>query len=229
MSFAFFDLDDTLVDTDSALRAWSLDFVRENGLGEDAAAADVVRRRVHTVTTWREFAEQARAWYGIATEPQQLLAKIAVDYPAKFTLDPAVTAGLGRLRADGWRLGIITNGTTVVQQAKVDRVGLRAHVDVVIDSEAAGHHKPDVRIFELAAGRLGVGLGPAGWMVGDMLDKDVEGGLAAGLHTVWLPHGRPLPADGPQPEHVVGTIADALALIAASAGTAGAAGTAGGA
>lgn len=34
MTFAFFDLDDTLVDTAGALRAWSLDFVAEHGLGD---------------------------------------------------------------------------------------------------------------------------------------------------------------------------------------------------
>jgi HAD superfamily hydrolase (TIGR01549 family) len=216
MSFAFFDLDDTLVDTAGALRAWAADFVREFGLGGEEAVAEAVRRREHEAASWREFAAKARAWYGIETHAGELYERIATEYPAKFTLAPAVAEGLVRLREDGWRLGIVTNGATRVQQAKIDRVGLRAYVDMALDSEAAGHAKPDVRIFETAAGKLGVELGPDGWMVGDMLTKDIEGGLAAGLHTVWLPHGRPLPAHGPQPEHVVASMVDALELIAGS-------------
>jgi FMN phosphatase YigB (HAD superfamily) len=233
MRFAFFDLDDTLVDTRTALHAWSLDFVAEYGLGariggergDDEAAALVVDRRVHGVANWREFAANAREWYGVTTPPETLFEEIAATYPLKFTVDDSVTAGLTRLREAGWLLGIITNGTTLVQHGKIDHVGLRAYVDVVIDSEAAGYRKPDRRIFELAAGKLGVELGSAGWMVGDMLDKDVEGGIAADLHTIWLPHGRSVGADDAQPEYVAGTIGEAIAIIEGSAGdAAGAAG-----
>jgi HAD superfamily hydrolase (TIGR01549 family) len=228
MRFAFFDLDDTLVDTGTALHAWSLDFVAEYGLGarlggergEDEAAALVVDRRVHGVATWREFAANAREWYGLTTPPETLFEQIAAAYPLKFTVADSVTAGLAGLREAGWLLGIITNGTTLVQHGKIDHLGLREYVDVVIDSEAAGYRKPDRRIFELAAGKLGVELGPAGWMVGDMLDKDVEGGAAAGLHTIWLPHGRELGADDPRPEYVAGTIGEAIAIIESSTGDA---------
>jgi 5'-nucleotidase len=224
MRFAFFDLDDTLVDTKAALHAWSLEFVAEHGLGErpgaergdEEAAALAVDRRVHSVGTWREFAENAREWYGITTPPQELLGRLATTYARKFTVSREVTSGLTRLREAGRLLGIVTNGSTLVQHAKIDHVGLRGYVDLVIDSEAAGYAKPDRRIFELAAGKLGVELGPEGWMVGDMLNKDIEGGIAAGLHTIWLPHGRELGADDPRPEHAAATIGEAIAIIEAS-------------
>jgi HAD superfamily hydrolase (TIGR01509 family) len=215
MSYAFFDLDDTLVDTAAALRAWAADYVHEYELGGEEEAAAAIRHRME-VPTWRHFAAQAHERYGIDTDPQALYERIVVDYTGKFTLAPEVAAGLRRLREDGWRLGIVTNGETRMQRAKIDRAGVGDYVDMVLDSEAAGFAKPDPRIFELAAGKLGVELTPDGWMVGDMLDKDIEGGNAAGLRTVWLPHGRALPADAAQPEHVCATMADALALIAAS-------------
>ena len=217
MSFAFFDLDDTLVDTASALRSWCAEFVQDYGLGTEAAVAELVRRRVREVGTWREFIARLPDWYGIEVDEHELYERIVLDYPAKFTLDPAVADGLVRLRRDGWPLGIVTNGATRVQQAKIERVGLRGYVDMVLDSEAAGYAKPDVRIFEIAAQKLGVELGPDGWMVGDMLDKDVAGGLAAGLQTIWLPHGRPLPAAGPKPAHVSAGMVAALALLAENA------------
>jgi HAD superfamily hydrolase (TIGR01549 family) len=221
MSFAFFDLDDTLVDTGAALRSWSLDFVTRYGLGsgpggEQAAAALAVQRRENDVETWRQFAEQARAWYGIDTPAEELFEEIAATYVAKFSLSAEVAAGLDRLRAAGWRLGIITNGLTAVQHGKIDRIGLREHVDLVLASEEAGYRKPDVRIFQLAAGKLGVELGSAGWMVGDRLDKDVAGGIAAGLHTVWLPHGRRRGWRSPRPEHSAATIGEAFVVLEAS-------------
>jgi HAD superfamily hydrolase (TIGR01509 family) len=218
MTFAFFDLDDTLVDTAGALHAWSADFVREHGLGGEETVARVVRHREHDVDSWREFAARVDEWYGLEVDPQELYERIAVEYPAKFTLEPAVAAGLTRLREDGWRLGIVTNGSSRVQQAKIDRVGLREYVNMVLDSESAGYPKPDPRIFELAAGKLGVELGRHGWMVGDRLDKDVAGGNAAGLRTVWLPLGGAgsVPAEGPRPDHVAASILEALALIAES-------------
>jgi HAD superfamily hydrolase (TIGR01549 family) len=215
--FALFDLDDTLVDTAAALYAWAVDFARENGLG-DGDVPGVVERRSFASANWPEFTTRVREWYGITTEPDELYARMLVDYPAKFTLDPQVADGLKRLREAGWRLGIVTNGLTAVQHAKIDRVGLRAHVDMVLTSEAAGYDKPDVRIFEQAAAELGVAPGPDGWMVGDRYDKDVLGGHAAGLRTVWIPNGAELPADaGPRPDHVAGSILEAIGLVAASA------------
>ena len=216
--FALFDLDDTLVDTAAALRAWAVDFVHEHRLGDDAVD-DVVERRFHACANWPEFTEQVRDWYGITTSPDELYTRMLAEYPAKFTLDPLVAEGLERLRANGWRLGIVTNGITEIQHAKIDRVDLRAFVDFVITSEAAGYDKPDVRIFELAASGLGVPLGPDGWMVGDMYDKDVRGGHAAGLRTVWIPgpDAAPAPpADGPRPNHVAGSIVEAIGLVTAS-------------
>ena len=224
MSFAFFDLDDTLVDTGAALRAWSLDFVARHGLGsgpggEQAAAALAVQRRENNVETWQQFAEQARTWYRIGTPAEELFEEIAATYVTKFSLSEEVAASLDRLRAAGWQLGSITNGLTAMQHAKVDRIGLREHVDLVLASEEAGYRKPDVRIFQLAAGKLGVELGAAGWMVGDRLDKDVEGGIAAGLHTVWLPRGRRRGWRSPRPEHCAATIGEAFTILEASGAT----------
>lgn len=224
MRFAFFDLDDTLVDAKAALRAWSVDFAAEyvtgvmgipGNPGSPDAAADVYER-VAAASNWRDFVADARGRYGITASDGQLMEHVAAVFPGKFVLEQQVRSGLADLRGDGWRLGVVTNGSTLVQQAKVDSVGLRPHVDVVVDSEAAGHRKPDRRIFEIAAGELGVELGPRGWMVGDRLDKDIAGGAAAGLRTIWISQGEPLPAGFAAPTHIVGTITEAFAIVRAS-------------
>lgn len=217
MRFAFFDLDDTLVDSRTALRAWSADFAAEyvrdvSGIGD---AADDVYERVDAASNWPDFVADARERYGITAPDSELMAHVAAVYPGKFVLEQAVREALAALRGDGWRIGIVTNGSTVVQQAKVDSVGLRSYVDAVIDSEAAGHRKPDRRIFEIAADALGVELGSHGWMVGDLLDKDVAGGAAAGLRTIWISYGAPVPAGVEPPTRVASSIAEAFAIVRA--------------
>jgi FMN phosphatase YigB (HAD superfamily) len=216
MRFVFFDLDDTLVDAEAALRTWSLDFAAEYIPGGPAAAADVYDR-AQAVATWPEFVAEARERYGITAPAERLTAQIAEAYPGKFVLGHDVECGLTKLRAAGWRLGIVTNGTTREQNAKIDSAGLRTRVDVIVDSESAGIRKPDRRVFEIAAHKLGVTLGPSGWMVGDRLDKDIVGGLAAGLRTMWITHGRTLPETAAQPHQCAASITDAIEVILASA------------
>jgi FMN phosphatase YigB (HAD superfamily) len=216
LSYAFFDLDDTLVDSASALRAWSFDFVTEYGLkdGEDISRELCVA--INNGLTWHDFVANARIWYGITTEPDALLRWVADVYSSKFTLDGAAASGLTRLREAGLRIGIVTNGATLVQAAKIARTGLGDYVDVVVDAEEAGFSKPDRRIFEVAAARLDVELGLDGWMVGNDLEKDVGGGLAAGLQTIWLPCGRPLSDGAPRPDFRAASIEEAIDIVVAS-------------
>ena len=180
------------------------------GGGSTAASARIAS------TSWREFCDKAEEWYGITTPPAELFTWGLATYPAKFTLDARVAKGLIALRENGWKLGIVTNGTTAVQHAKVDQVGLRAYVDFVLDSDSAGARKPDRRIFEVAAEGLGVELGPHGWMVGDNHANDIVGGHRAGLRTIWLPHRADQPVDeAVRPDHTCATVLDAMEIIAA--------------
>jgi putative hydrolase of the HAD superfamily len=117
----------------------------------------------------------------------ELTERLMGDYRARFaawcTLFPNET--LDALRRVGLRLGLITNGSTVMQGGKLDAVGLRAKLDAILISEAEGCHKPDQAIFHLAAARLGTS--PSHCLfVGDNPDNDVRGGKAAGMRAVWV-------------------------------------------
>jgi len=211
--FAFFDLDNTLVDQSSALMAWARDFVADRGL--DPAAVDWFEVKNSTAPTWKAYAEQIKRQFGLPDSVEGLIHEVTERYPGYFTLEDGVADGLRLLRAKEWKLGVITNGTSGVQMAKVNRVDLWSLVDGVFVSESVGARKPDPAIFELAADKLGVELGRDGWMVGDTLEADVAGGTAAGLSTIWLPRGRSQPMDGPWPDRACASIAEALDLLAA--------------
>lgn len=211
--YAFFDLDNTLVDQNRALQEWAEHFVAQRGI--DPAAVDYLAVKSSTATTWTEYAEGFKRHFHLPDSVEQLVRDVTETYPRYFVLEDAVANGLRQLRTEGWLLAIITNGATTMQNAKIDHVRLRDLVDGVFVSEAEGVRKPDRAIFQRAADRLGVELNRrTGWMVGDSLDADIAGGIAAGLRTVWLPGGRELTVSDPQPDNLCNSVADALKLLA---------------
>ena len=98
---------------------------------------------------------------------------------------------LGRLRAAGIRLGIVSNSDGRVEQA-LTAAGLREYFDVVIDSSLVGIEKPDPAIFRAALDALGVEPEEALY-VGDLYEVDVVGARAAGIEAVLLAPSSPGP------------------------------------
>lgn len=113
----------------------------------------------------------------------------------------------------GWLLGrrvgtaLITRNSRSSVTTVLRRHGLS--VDVAIAREDAPP-KPDPRPLLAACERLGVTAGDA-WMVGDG-QYDVEAGLAAGVRTVWVGHGR-LPAFDARPWRTVDDLCGLQALL----------------
>jgi len=87
-------------------------------------------------------------------------------------------------RSQGVRLGLVTNGQSQVQQAKIDILGIRESFHSIVVSEGAGCKKPDAAIFTIALEELGVNPSDA-WYVGDHPRNDVYGAFQAGLFAVW--------------------------------------------
>jgi putative hydrolase of the HAD superfamily len=93
---------------------------------------------------------------------------------------PALTA----LRDHGLRLVVVSNANCTLR-AHMDRIGLSAHVDIVIDSCDEGVEKPDPRLFQIALQRAGAR--PESTIhVGDLYQVDVVGARAAGVRGVLL-------------------------------------------
>jgi HAD superfamily hydrolase (TIGR01509 family) len=95
-----------------------------------------------------------------------------------------VDDALGRLRAAGIRLAVVSNAEGTVE-AMLNAVGLGRHLDTVVDSWAVGVAKPDPRIFYLALERLGVDPADA-VMLGDTPSSDIDGALGAGVAAILI-------------------------------------------
>ncbi|WP_219375771.1 HAD family hydrolase [Bacillus mycoides] len=83
------------------------------------------------------------------------------------------------------KVGIITNGSTQRQKAKIINTNLNRYFDTIIISEEAGFSKPDKRIFELAVNKLNVQSEDV-LFVGDDLEKDIAGCQNANIKGIWF-------------------------------------------
>lgn len=105
-------------------------------------------------------------------------------YNVCFQPFPEVISTLHEFRRQGVKLGIITNGTIRIQERKIETLGLRELLDVVVISEREGVRKPDAVIFNRALNALGLTAADA-WFVGDNPDVDVAGAEAVGMRAFW--------------------------------------------
>lgn len=87
-------------------------------------------------------------------------------------------------RARGLKLGLVTNGATEVQNAKIDRFGLRHRFDHFQVEEEAGFGKPDGRAYVESLAALDVRPEEA-IMIGDDLVWDVLAPQRLGMTGVW--------------------------------------------
>lgn len=95
---------------------------------------------------------------------------------------------LKELKARGYLTGVITNGPSVLQNHKMDTSGLRPYCDIVVVSGDEGVHKPDPRLFEITAERLGVKPQECVY-VGDHPVNDIQGALSAGMGAIRMNFG----------------------------------------
>lgn len=115
-----------------------------------------------------------------------LINKMAEDYIENLSsynhLFPNTVQILDYLRPN-YKLHIITNGFHEVQNKKLKNSGIHHFFDQVINSEMAGVKKPNPYIFRLALEKSRATAGKS-LMIGDSLEADIQGALAAGYHAL---------------------------------------------
>ncbi|RWR00915.1 dUMP phosphatase [[Pantoea] beijingensis] len=113
------------------------------------------------------------------------------------------------------KIGIITNGFTALQHARLERTGFLGYFDLLVISEQVGYAKPHPAIFDYALERMGHPSRDRVMMIGDNPDSDILGGINAGIATCWLNvDERPAP-EGITPTWQVKSLHQLRALISA--------------
>ncbi|GGP06307.1 HAD family hydrolase [Nonomuraea glycinis] len=111
-------------------------------------------------------------------------AAFAEHYRDGWTAFPDAADAVAAL--DGFRLGVLTNGSQEIQEAKVRAIGLGGRVGPVLTGEVLdGCYKPVPACYTGAADALGLAPGEV-LLVGDDVANDVTGPATAGMRSVWL-------------------------------------------
>ncbi len=153
--------------------------------------------------------------------PEALVARVADTYTETKEREVAplqeALEVVRALRAAGFRLALITNGSSEFQRAKLRRFDLERRFEAILIEGEWGVGKPHPSIFREALRAMS--LRPAEtWMVGDNFEADIGGAAAVGIAGVWLHHGRPAPAGPVAPREVVEHLRDLLPLLGVASG-----------
>jgi len=127
------------------------------------------------------------------------------------TPSPLVIQTLAALKARGYKLGIITDGSINTTYEILMRLAITTFFDTIVVSEEVGTEKPNSRIFKEAAERLNVKTTET-MIVGDNLERDIKGGKKAGMTTVLMERHRLSERSRIKPDFKIQIITEVLDL-----------------
>jgi len=185
-----FDLDGTLYDRDAAMSAVAHDQFavfrdRLQHVEETRFAGRLLDLDDHGYARRTDLYQRLAIELGLdETLAADLESSFRNSYMRRCEVADDTWTTLRALRSAGQKLGVITNGPTNWQMAKLEALGMADVFDVVLVSETEGVSKPDPRIFARALERIGVAADMA-MFVGDHPEIDVAGARDAGLVPVW--------------------------------------------
>ena len=132
-----------------------------------------------------------RVWH-LELKNSSLAEKLYADFKDRYGNEPVpfpdVSETLKLLRRK-YRIGLVSNGRTKGQTAKINACGISEFFSSICISESVGCKKPDAAIFQACLDELSVQPNEAVF-VGDNPIVDIEPAKKLGMFTVWVknPH-----------------------------------------
>ena len=223
MEFLFLDLDDTILDFHKAERIAISKTIREFGL----EPTEEVLAQYHKINKWHweqlELGRLTRAEvlvnrFGVLFEQRGIAADAALcakTYEKNLSIGhwflPGAEETVDYL-SKHYRLFLASNGTASVQKGRMTSANLYRFFETVFVSQEIGHNKPSKAYFDACFARI-PGFDPAKAMiVGDSLSSDIQGGINAGIATVWV-NPNHLPSDGIKPDYEIEALHQLPALL----------------
>ena len=217
MRFAavLFDLDDTLLDRRGSVERYLAGHAMRATLDPKLALTYQSRFWVLDENGSRSRADlfaQLAAEFPSVGSSEGLLADFTQHGFASCEWIDGADAVLTWCRSTRLRTGVITNGSSGMQRAKLRALGLGERVDTILVSEEEGVSKPSPEIFHRAAERLGVR--PAECVfVGDNPIADIDGARRAGMLDVWIQREFLWPADLVAATHSITSLASLPEIV----------------
>lgn len=130
-----------------------------------------------------------------------------MDGFADLGVHPDVPDGVRRLRAAGFRLVTLTNGSTEVGERLLAKAGIRAQFEQLISVDSAGVWKPAPGSYHHAARVCDVPL--ERMLLVAVHPWDIDGAARAGMRTAWINRaGTPYPDHFTAPEITVSALTE---------------------
>lgn len=192
-----FDLDHTLFDRYATIRSTFPDLYAHfrDKIPEELSAEEFIERLIPIEKKYIH-----HGWYKVlevcveegilaplTAEEQKETVRYIVDHCWAITSVPYGFAAptLKRLREEGYKLGIVTNGGHDSQAQKIEKLKLAPLVDEIVISGDVGVHKPAAEPFLAMCEKLR--LQPEELVyVGDHPRNDVEGSRKVGYIPIWV-------------------------------------------
>ncbi|MEH1808313.1 MAG: HAD family hydrolase [Nostoc sp.] len=205
MKTVLFDLDDTLIHHNDAIRGASKELFTQVLPRRSQDCNEFVEKWISANASWYRkfydgqvsFQESGRgklresfSEYGCVFSDRTtdaLLLEYWERYVGLCQLFDDVLECLGKL--DKYKVGVITNGQETQQIDKLKRCGILSEFDVVVTSERAGAAKPSADIFIYACEELRESASDCIY-IGDNLKLDAIAARKAGMLGVWLDRGQ---------------------------------------
>ncbi|MDA1348539.1 MAG: HAD-IA family hydrolase [Chloroflexi bacterium] len=213
-----FDLDDTLIDRAAGFRRFCVDLYRSSTAmqrvsTEDQAVERIIELDRSGMSDRHEmFAEVLSVWPGTFRDTDHAVEFYLETYLRLLPLAPETKRLLGDLRSRGIPFGIVTNGGSEMQWAKVRASGAGGFTDAVVVSEDVGFRKPDPRIFEVALSKID-SKADTTLFVGDNPEADIAGASGVGMQTAWMRLGRQWPLDSLRPDYVLDHVSEVRGIV----------------
>ena len=121
---------------------------------------------------------------------------------------------LQTLRGMGCALYCVTNGLKRSQYPRLTGAGLIGYFEKLFISEEAGSQKPQKEYFDFVFRNLSEKDKTKILLVGDSLTTDIQGGITAGLDTVWYNPTRAARPDGsPKPTYEAASLGEIPEIV----------------
>ena len=113
-----------------------------------------------------------------------------------------------------YRIYLVTNGTLSVQRGRLKSSGIEKYLQGVFISEEIGYNKPSKEYFEKCFSKIPDFKKENTVIIGDSLSSDVQGGINAGIKTIWFHRAQDLTEDPqPKPDYEIKSLKSLLEML----------------
>lgn len=125
-------------------------------------------------------------------QPKEQAVRAAAIYHERLAEDFHFMDGAPELLEQlhgAYRMFLVSNGTMSVQEGRLGKSGISHYFADIFISEQLGAEKPNKRFFDLVFAAIPDFDVKTAVIVGDSLTSDIQGGINAGVRTIWFHRG----------------------------------------